>query len=274
MILLTYATHSSNYFQVLTESASYNNYKLIVLGMKNKWNGLMDKFIHTERFIQSLPEDEIVIFVDAFDTIVLRPDCLDTFLQIHHEGEVLFSACHSNWALDFLFGDPAPTYKHEYYNSINTGLYMGYVKDLKNLFTKFKPYMVDNENDQRAMNQYHREVNDHIQLDTGCHIFYNIEWKLPTFLSYLYWVMGVRFKAPLQCPHYSIKNKELYVVKTKSSPFFIQGNMNTNMDNIVSHIGLLAPENKKSNYYWYSTFTYITYSIYKLWHTVLKTIKN
>lgn len=61
MILATYATHSSNYFDVLKDSARFHGYKLVVLGMGNEWKGLMDKFLYMVDFLNDLPEEEVQV---------------------------------------------------------------------------------------------------------------------------------------------------------------------------------------------------------------------
>lgn len=261
MKIATYATHPSHYFEILLESARRNHYEVMVLGMGNTWHGLMDKFFYTCQSIDTLPDDEIIVFMDAFDTLVLRPDCIDAFLRIHEEGKVLFSACPSDPILDFLFGAPRDIGVH--YNSINTGLYMGYVADLKCLFAKFQTYMVQGQNDQRAMNQYYRENGDHIQLDGNSEIFYNLEWETP--FPYLTWFLGIPYQAPLSSRYYTTTDQGILVAKTHQQPFFLQANMNADMDKIVRSLGLtLSKKNKNHQYYLYSTATYIWYGIQKL----------
>lgn len=269
MIVVTYATHPSNYFDILEKSAGFHGYKLVVLGHGNLWKGLMDKFLCLADFVTTLPAEEIVVFVDAFDTIVLRPDCLETFYKIYQEGKVLFSAGHADTVMNFMFGKPHPRDEKKWYNSINTGLYMGYVRDLQCLFEKFQPYMASEENDQRAMNLYYRERSEHIQLDTECQIFYNVEWQLPTSLVYLYWIVGMPYEAPLTCSHYKCDDKkQLTVMKTQTQPYFVQGNMNVNMNHLVDYLGWNKVEKRRNHWHYY--ITYVSYAFHRFWNMVVR----
>ena len=71
MKFYTVATNSQGYFKSLKESAKRNNINLTVLGFNQKWEGFIWKFKMMKDAIKNLPDDEIVIFMDAFDVIIL-----------------------------------------------------------------------------------------------------------------------------------------------------------------------------------------------------------
>ena len=41
--------------------------------MGRKWNGFMDKFKNMYKYIQTLPDDDIIIFIDGFDSKINQP---------------------------------------------------------------------------------------------------------------------------------------------------------------------------------------------------------
>lgn len=49
-----------------------NGFKIRVLGWQRKWKGFHMKYTLVLKYIQSLPDSSIVIFVDAFDSLILR----------------------------------------------------------------------------------------------------------------------------------------------------------------------------------------------------------
>ena len=63
------------YFNTLVESTKKNGFELIVLGMNKEWNGLSDKYKYWIEYLETLPDDEIVMLNDAYDVIILdTPD--------------------------------------------------------------------------------------------------------------------------------------------------------------------------------------------------------
>ena len=65
--IITYATHSSGYFELLKQSCP----DIIILGWGEKWNGFGDKIKATVEFCKTKKPDDIVCCIDGFDSIVL-----------------------------------------------------------------------------------------------------------------------------------------------------------------------------------------------------------
>lgn len=65
--IITYASHSENYFELLKTYP-----ELIILGYGKKWNGFQDKINATVSFCKKIKKDDIVCFVDGFDSIILE----------------------------------------------------------------------------------------------------------------------------------------------------------------------------------------------------------
>ena len=59
--IITYATHSEGSFENLINNE--HNVPITVLGWNKPWKGFMDKFINVYKFIKTLPDDDIIIFI-------------------------------------------------------------------------------------------------------------------------------------------------------------------------------------------------------------------
>ena len=111
MEIITFATHNSGYYDSLKESAEKKGYPIKVLGYGEKWKGHMDKFYRVNEYIHQQPDDKICVFLDGFDTVVLRKEkeCLEIFRSIHKQGKVLVSASSATQIIThLLFGGGPP----------------------------------------------------------------------------------------------------------------------------------------------------------------------
>lgn len=265
MEIVTFATHNSGYYKSLIESAKRNGFKTKVLGYGEEWKGLMDKFYKMNEYLRSQPDDKIFVFMDGFDTIVLRKEraCQDAFRSLHQKGKVLVSACPATWMITYiLFGGCHPKDRGEPYNALNTGMYMGYGKDLKKLFEKLEAYIQDaEENDQRMLSRCYMEnqCEPCLQLDTRSEIFYNLEWEENPWVSYSRALINWgEYKAKPTNRYYLMTGdaeKPLYVEKTHTTPFFLQANMNANIDTIMTKLRL-PHKTYNADYDSYSASTY------------------
>ena len=173
MKLVTYATHSHGTFEQLVGGS----HDIEVLGFGTPWTGFMDKFKGVREYLDTLPDTEIVIFLDGFDSLIVREDLGDleeTFKSLNckvlvsHENKSSFSS--------FL-----PTFVRTYITmavfgrcqgdvTANTGLYMGYVRELKQLIDKI--LQGSSDDDQRNFNQTCQHFS-FIRVDTDNIIFEN-----------------------------------------------------------------------------------------------------
>ena len=153
MKLVTYATHSEGSFEELLNS----EYPIEVIGWGTKWNGFMDKFRGVQSYIETLKDDEIVIFLDGFDSMINKDlsDLVNVFTTL--DCKVLVSHENKSGLSNFL-----PKDVHKYITrsvfgtckdgeTANTGLYMGYVKELKQIINKV--LLGTSDDDQRNFNQ-------------------------------------------------------------------------------------------------------------------------
>lgn len=158
--VVTYATHSQGMFEDLMNNSQ--DVEIKVLGWGKKWTGYNDKLKECYNYINELPDDDIIVIIDGFDSKIIKPldEIEKRFLEMN--CKVLFSI------------DPELSGKNntlKVFTScknnkiINAGLYMGYVKYLKpilndalemkckddqrniNILCKKYPYLTIDENE-------------------------------------------------------------------------------------------------------------------------------
>ncbi|KAL7068964.1 hypothetical protein ACR3K2_04970 [Cryptosporidium serpentis] len=71
--VLTPATHCEMYFPALLVSAQKLGYRLHILGLGEKWQNFRWKLIKVREFCKTLPPNDLILHVDAFDVCFLQP---------------------------------------------------------------------------------------------------------------------------------------------------------------------------------------------------------
>lgn len=70
--IITVATKPGGYLKWLEQSCKRNGTKLTILGMGTEWKGYISKYILMNEYLNIIPEDDIICFVDAYDVIMLQ----------------------------------------------------------------------------------------------------------------------------------------------------------------------------------------------------------
>ena len=161
----TYVTHSERYFPSLIDSCVKHNIRPVVRGMGDVWEGFVKRHHELLAFLKEVPDDDIVINVDGFDTIVLCSlnEIVQKFKAM--KCDMLFSMTADNgnmiqkyvqWRLGF-YGEKA-----------NAGMFMGYAFKMREFIEKL---LASNEyNDQIVVNR----MLGSIKIDTNQEIFCNV----------------------------------------------------------------------------------------------------
>jgi len=126
--VVTYANKSFGLFEKLVNNPYVN---VRVLGWGTKWNGYSDKSKGLLEYLKQKKDDDIVVFVDGFDSEINRPLCdlLSLFKQTN--SKVLIS---KDKHLGYAFFKP---FSKQVYGECrpnliaNAGMYMGYAKYLR-----------------------------------------------------------------------------------------------------------------------------------------------
>lgn len=131
MKFTTVATDKKGYLGVLLDCFKRHGQQLVVLGWGKKWNGLITKFKWMLEFLETLPEDEIVVFMDGYDVLYINSkDLEEKFRQ--YNTNILFGIDTLNFLQAKLYDrcfKPCIMGNKKY--RVNSGLYMGYVKYIK-----------------------------------------------------------------------------------------------------------------------------------------------
>jgi len=124
--VVTYANKSAGMFEELINNE--HGVKVKVLGMGKKWNGYMDKSIGLLEYIETKKDDDIIVFVDGFDTKIHKGISNVKSLFESYKCKVLVSKDPEHmteFSKIIIFG----TCNNR--DVANSGMYMGYVKHLK-----------------------------------------------------------------------------------------------------------------------------------------------
>lgn len=162
---VTYATHEHGLFKELIN----NKYKIPikVLGWNTKWNGFMDKIKAIKEYTESKHSNDIIVFLDGFDTIINKDpkNLVNLFKQFNKQILVSEdSKILGNYVANRVFGNCVDK------RVANSGLYMGYAPSIN----KMCKLMINEStsDDQRALNSVCEKLD--IAVDVQQIIFKNI----------------------------------------------------------------------------------------------------
>ena len=80
--VIAYGTERQGYYDLFMASCRRFEIDPVILGWGEAWEGTCRKLISICEFLENLPEDEVVISVDPFDVLFLRP--LEDILALFH----------------------------------------------------------------------------------------------------------------------------------------------------------------------------------------------
>jgi len=154
--IVTVATESKYYFPYLVDSCRRYGKELETLGFGQKWKGFNWKFKLMIEYLKTLPESDIVCFVDGYDVICTRNlnELKNLFLKIRHEKKCkIIVGCDNVKHTHYVNKFTIPLYYGTCNNiSLNSGTYIGYVKDLLEIIEEIQSEnSEDSANDQPLM---------------------------------------------------------------------------------------------------------------------------
>ena len=177
ILFYTYGTDYDK-MKTLIKSCKENNVNINVDGIGSKWNGNKDKPINFLKFLAECRDDQIVMFIDANDVIFYdnQENIKKKFLEFNKN--IVISA-EKNCSPDKEISEYYPEEtKDETFRYINSGTYIGYVKDLKEMLNSYNSgnncikYNQQDDNipggfisDQRCLHKYYLENLDKIAVD-------------------------------------------------------------------------------------------------------------
>lgn len=163
--IATVATHKEGLFNQLINNKF--NEKIKVLGMGKKWTGFRMKTELMNEYIKNLPDNDIVIYIDGFDSLInMNPEI--AIRKFKEKGYKILVSEDVYW-LSLIISYLFPVCRN---NKIaNAGLYMGYVKYLKELY---KNMLKDKcKDDQLVLANMCKKI-PYIEVDGNYEIFQNL----------------------------------------------------------------------------------------------------
>lgn len=254
--VLTLATKDDGYYNALSISAKNNHINLVTLGFGQKWTGFTMKINLMKNYIESLPDDDIVVISDAYDVIILQDShtILNKFYSFN-KPIVISRDANPNFLISRYFQYKA--FKPCNNNYICAGLYMGYVWAIKLLYAEMCKNNNCIENDK----------DDQIMLSNTCNNndFYNKYINIDTEYKIFYTTIGSSIFDPSYTSgldSYISKNK-LLIKNTNEEPSFVHGPNYTNLNIILKTYNLPIDSKSKRSIH-DKLFVYLKYDFLKL----------
>ena len=238
MKFFTVATYEDGYYSVLKQSAKRNKIKLDVLGWGEDYYGHKFKTDKTIEYLKKLDPNEIVLFLDGFDSMFLKNKDIIKKRFLKMKVKYIFSLDfrstidHNYMASFFSSNTKLCIYKGKNV-VLNTGMFIGYAGELLSLFEKSNEYVNEQNkfSNQRVLQDMCRDGIE-IPIDYNNYLFYNLD---PTFISN---------------DDVKIKNKEVRVFNKNlfgdkyATPCVISAPGNTSMDKLCKTLNFKHnPEN-------------------------------
>lgn len=155
--VITVATQENQGLQKLKRSIDLAGMDYTILGLGQPWQGFGMKVIMTREYLRTLEGYTHFIFVDAYDTLFLKP-------ITDYEGGIIFSTEKNCWP-DYNAPYPDSTKVFRY---LNSGCYIAPIDEYLQLTDQFPVNYVDD--DQRYFTNIYLKT-DRIKLDTDCKLF-------------------------------------------------------------------------------------------------------
>ena len=216
--IITVATESKYYFPYLVESCKKNNNELIVLGFGEKWKGFSWRFKLMIQYLQNIPLEDIVCFVDGYDVICTRNlnELIECFYTISNKHKCKIIVGYENISNTIV----KTLSRLRFTNVINAGTYISKCKDILDLLSNILNKDSNNlSDDQFLLNQYYNLNENNIYIDMNGCLFGTIASGLPFDDIDKYYIL---------------RNNNLYTKDTNTQPFFIHAFNNCNLSTILN----------------------------------------
>ena len=229
--IVTVATESKYYFPYLVESCKKNGKELEVLGMGEVWQGFNWRYLKMIEYLKTLPMDDIVCFIDGYDVVCCRNlnQLLQQFKEIKKRTGCKLVVGHDKTSailsVAVLFFGTCNN------NRVNSGTYIGYVKDILEIIQKIYELNPKNDaDDQVLMIQYCKKNNEEFYCDTESKLFLTLAYPLEEIDKY----MEI--------------DENTHVLKYQSSePFFVHAPAYGYLENVIRKLGYNIDQNKIKN---------------------------
>lgn len=167
----TIASHHTQNLEKLVHSCRKNQIDLEILGMGQPYLGNGMKLIYMKEYLSSIPDEDIVMYVDAFDVIIVgtKTAILEKFFKMN--APFVMSAelnCFPYQKLIKIYPESPSLFKY-----LNTGAYIGYAKDLK-AWLKDLGAINPKITDQGQITRHYLKGNTFFLIDHFCELFLSL----------------------------------------------------------------------------------------------------
>lgn len=227
--LITVATHADGYFEWLKLSCKRHNTDITVLGWNEEWKGYAWRFMLMVDYLQLIPDDELVCFIDAFDVLLLRPlseieEYYNSIAKISNKKIIIAYNRVKSQTIKIMSDYVFDTCKDI---AINAGTYLGRAKDVREILKQIMQHnMNETLDDQKLLTEYCSTNPEVFYIDQDSIFFLTIENPLDDVID----------------ENTKIIDNKLYYMGTR--PFFIHANGNGKLDGIIKTMNYNINENE------------------------------
>lgn len=166
--ICTVASLQSENLHKLFFSCQQHHIDLEIIGLDLPYYGNGTKLLRMAEYVNNLDDNDLVMFIDAFDVLVIadKEVILEKFLKMN--TPFVMSAERNCFPFPNRANEYPPTLSSFKY--INTGSYIGYVKNLKQWLTALQPFDLT-QGDQGQVTSHYLDKKSLFVLDYSCKLF-------------------------------------------------------------------------------------------------------
>lgn len=165
----TVASYKSKGLHQLLGSCERNHIKIDILGMGLPYNGNSEKLIYVREYVKNLPNDDIVLFVDAFDVLFLegKDAILRKFFTMKKPFVIsVEKTCAPYKQLADQFPESPTSFRY-----LNSGTYIGYVWAIKDILDDLGEIKHNVRSDQGILTMHYLAHPEKYFFDYYCELF-------------------------------------------------------------------------------------------------------
>ena len=166
--ICTVASYKNENLDKLITSCQKHNIELKILGFNQPYYGNGTKLLRLNEYLENLADDDIVMFVDAFDVLIIRDKEIILRKFLARNAPFIMSAeqnCYPFAKLASQYPETAGPFRF-----INSGCFIGYVLNLKAWLLELSPFQVD-KSDQGQITKHYLKNRSTFVLDHECELF-------------------------------------------------------------------------------------------------------
>ena len=228
--VITVVTHDELYLKYLKESCIKHGLPLEILGWNKKWEGFNWKIFQVLNYLKNINPNDIVCYVDGYDVICTRKleELKTQFIEFKKNNPQVKIIVGGNRLTRNILNI---SYYELYFESIdnceiNSGTYIGYATELYEVLTQiYTQDPVYDADDQVLFINYYKKLTSEkdMYIDVNSNFFCLITKPLQNIDKYI--TINTN------------KNDTYDIIYNNSKPFFIHGNANTFLDNVIKKLG-------------------------------------